>query len=148
MRIAKWIGGLLLAYVLLVCVVESLVVYMGRQQANDGVGAGEDWIVLRTFEPGHAAGQADVPGRDSVVAGVEVDGHLYVAANHWPRRWFDRALANPDIEVTRAGRQAPFHAVQPQGEELARVAGAYALPMVVRVLTGFPPRAFLRLDPR
>lgn len=148
MRFAKWIVGSVLAYVLIVCAVEALAVYMGHQQARDGVAADEDWLVLHTFPPGSGA-EADVAGaRDTVVAGVEVDGRLYVAANHWPRAWLGRVLANPAIEVTRAGRRAPFLAVQPEGAELARVQAAYVLPLVARVLTGFPPRVFLRLDPR
>jgi hypothetical protein len=34
-----------------------------------------------------------------------------------------------------------------RGDELARVASRYRLPLLLRVLTGFPPRRFLRLDP-
>jgi hypothetical protein len=34
------------------------------------------------------------------------------------------------------------------GEERDRVARVYSLPFAARLLTGFPPRAFLRLDPR
>lgn len=148
MRAVKWIAAMLLGYGLLVVAFESLAVYMGDREARDGVAADEDWLVLHTVELRSEPSQHDAVVRDTVVAGVDIDGRLYVAANHWPRAWLDRALANPDIEVTRAGVRAPFRAVQPEGAELLRVEAAYALPIVVRVLTGFPPRAFLRLDPR
>lgn len=139
-RIAKWLGIALVAYVLLVCAFEGLVGYMGKRQAENGVSPDQDWIVVHT--------RADDGLRDTVVAGVDIDGHLYVAANHWPRGWFRRAEANPDLEVTRRGQRAPYHALAPEGAERERVARAYALPLAIRFLTGFPPREFLRLDPR
>ena len=86
--------------------------------------------------------------RDAAVAGMENGGQLYVAANHWPRGWYDRAIENPDVEITRAGERAAYRAVPVTGEERVRIAGDYSLPWAIRLLTGFPPRSFLRLTRR
>ena len=140
MKVLKWVGFALGAYVVLVILCESLVVYMGKRQAEAGLGPGERWIVITT---------KDVAGsHDTVVAGVDIDGELYVAANHWPRAWFRRALDSPDVDVTRSGIRAAFHAEAVEGADEVRVAARYALPFVARLLTGFPPRSFLHLVPR
>ena len=136
----KWLVIALGAYLGLVVAFEILVVTMGARQAGRGLRPGEDWLVLTTAG---ADGE-----RDTVVAGVESGGHLYVAANHWPRGWYKRAVENPDIEVTRAGEKTRRRAVPVTGEERVRVARDYGLPWAIRLLTGFPPRSFLRLDPR
>ena len=83
-----------------------------------------------------------------MLAYVESDGRLYVAANHWPRAWYHRALKNPKVRVTRNGEGADYLAVPVTGAELDRIRVEYRMPTVVRFLTGFPPRSFLRLDPR
>jgi hypothetical protein len=129
------------AYIALVIAFESLVGIMGQRQAASGVGPGESWIVITTTD-------VDGAPRKTVIAGVESGGQLYIAANHWPRAWYDRAVANPDVEIARAGEQLARRAVPVTGEELARIEEAYRLPLAVRFLTGFPPRSFLRLDPR
>jgi hypothetical protein len=85
---------------------------------------------------------------DRVVSRLEVDGKLYVAANHWPRAWYERALANPAVHVAYDGKQADYTAVSVSGDEHDKVNGSHPLPAVFRVLTGFPPRFFLRLDPK
>jgi hypothetical protein len=113
---------------------------MGQRQAARGVQPGEDWLVLTTAEEGRRI--------DTVVAGVESDGKLYVSANHWLRGWYQRALQNPEVEVTRAGEQRAYRAGVVSGEEWGRIARDYHLPFWIRLLTGFPPRSFLRLDPR
>ena len=143
MKALKWLLIAVLVYVGIVCAFEGLVSYMGQRQAAQGVAPGEHWLVLTTFDQ-HGA----QPRRDTVVAGVEIDGHLYVAANHWPRAWYNRALANPDIEVLREGKRAPYRVVSAEGAEREHVAQQYVIPLAIRVLTGFPPRQFLRLDPR
>jgi len=127
------------AYVTVVVAFESLVVFMGKRQAEHGIAAGEHWLLITTKDSSGA--------HDTVVGGVDVDGQLYVAANHWPRGWFDRALANPDVEVTRAGKRASYRAEPVTGVERDRVAARYPLPLPIRLLTGFPPRSFLRLTP-
>jgi hypothetical protein len=73
---------------------------------------------------------------------------VYVAANHWPRAWYDRALKNPDVQATIDGRKGDYRAVPVEGNEHERVDGAHSLPLGFRILTGFPPRYFVRLDPR
>jgi hypothetical protein len=128
-------------YLVLVVAVESLVGFMGRRQAERGVQPGEDWLVLTTTD-------AEGARRDTVVAGVESEGHLYVSANHWPRGWYHRALASPEVEVVRGGARAAYRAVPVTGHELTRIVQDYPLPWAIRFLTGFPPRSFLRLDPR
>ena len=85
---------------------------------------------------------------DRVVSKLESDGKLYVAANPWPRAWYRRALENPDVQITIDGTKGDYRAVPVSGDEHARVESANRLPFFFRVLTGFPPRLFMRLDPR
>jgi F420H(2)-dependent quinone reductase len=140
MKALKLLAIVLGVYLGLIVAFESLVAVMGKRQAAHGVQPGERWLVITTTG---ASGSSD-----TVVAGVESGGHLYVSANHWPRGWYRRAIANPDVEVTREGKTSAYHAVPVTGEERERIARDYELPFVIRFLTGFPPRSFLRLDPR
>lgn len=127
-------------YVGLVVAVESLVGFMGRRHARRGVQAGETWLTITATVDGE--------DRSVVVAGVESAGRTYVAANHWPRTWYRRMVENPDVRVTVRGKQAACRALPVSGDERSRIASEYRLPLIVRILTGFPPRAFLRLDPQ
>lgn len=101
----------------------------------------ESTIVITTFEANGAR-------HERVVSGLESDGRLYVAANHWPRAWYERALENPDVEATVDGAEGKYRAVPVTGAEHDRVARENSLPLPFRILTGFPPRYFVRLDPR
>ena len=140
MAAAKWITVLIGAYVAIVTAFETLVMVMGARQAARGLQPGEDWLVITTSD---ASG-----GKETVVAGVESDGQLYVSANHWLRGWYRRALENSDVDVTRAGEQLPNRATPVAGAERERIVRDYPLPWAIRFLTGFPPRSFLRLDRR
>lgn len=120
-------------YVAVVAAFESL---LGVVQPR-----GDDMIVIHT---------TDERGTRSarVVSRLESDGVLYVAANHWPRAWYRNALENPEVSVVADGAETPYRAVPIDGAEHDRVDGEHALPIGFRVLTGFPPRKLLRLDPR
>ena len=133
MKAVKILAIVLVAYVGVVAIFESLIGVM--QPAGDGT------LVITTFDTSGAA-------HDRVVSKLEVDGKLYVAANHWPRAWYSRALENPAVEATVDGAKGSYQAVAVTGAEHERVNTEKALGPVFRVLTGFPPRLFLRLDPR
>ena len=122
-----------LAYVGVVVAFESL---LGTFQPRAG-----STLVITTFD-------ADGTPHERVVSRLESEGRLYVATNHWPRAWYRRALANPDVQVTLDGETRDYRAVPATGEEHARVEGEHGLGVVFRFVTGFPPRHFLRLDPR
>lgn len=79
-----------------------------------------------------------------------IDGEAYIAANHWPRSWYHQALDNPNVEVKMPGADSfePYLAVPLQGEEEERIGEIYSFGFEFRFRTGFPPRYFLRLDPR
>jgi hypothetical protein len=81
------------------------------------------------------------------VSRLESDGKLYVAANHWPRAWYERALANPQVTATIDGAKGDYRAVPVTGAEHDQVERENSLPAFFRILTGFPPRYFVRLDP-
>ncbi len=98
-------------------------------------------LVITTFDP-------DGTSHDRVVSHLESGGRLYVAANHWPRAWYRRALKNPDVQVTITGTTRNYRAVPVTGTEHERVEAEHRLPLAFRILTGFPPRYFVRLDPR
>lgn len=140
MGIVKLVAIVLALYLGVVVAFECMVVTLGKRQADRGLKPGEDWLVIRTTEAEES--------RDVIVAGVESAGRLYVAANHWPRSWYNRVVDNPDVDVTREGKSAAYHAVPVVGDERIRIAKEYSLPWFVRLLSGFPPRSFLRLDPR
>ncbi len=141
MKPVKLLGITLGAYVGLVVAFECFVGFMGQRDASRGVEPGEGWVVITTTD-------ADGTAKETVIAGVENAGQLYVSANHWPRAWYNRAIENPDVEIVLGGETTARRAVAVAGEERARIAQDYELPWVLRFLTGFPPRSFLRLDPR
>ena len=85
---------------------------------------------------------------ERVLSRLESEGRLYVAANHWPRAWYERALENPNVKITLDGATRSYVAVPVGPEEHDRVDAENSLGAVFRVLTGFPPRYFVRLDPR
>jgi hypothetical protein len=98
-------------------------------------------LVITTFDD---AGTA----HDRVVTRLVTDGKLYVAANHWPRAWYKRALKNPEVQANVDGAKADYRAVPVTGAEHDRVESEHGHGLAFRIVTGFPPRYFVRLDPR
>jgi hypothetical protein len=91
---------------------------------------------------------AEGNSHERVLSPIEDDGTLFVAANHWPRAWYRRALANPDVSVTRAGETRKYQAVPVSKQERERLLDDSGFPKFAYLFTGFAPRQFLRLDPR
>jgi len=133
MKVLKIVVIAALVYVGIIVAFESL---LGYFQPTAG-----STLVITTFD-------ADGGPHERVVARLESGGHLYVAANHWPRAWYRRALANPEVRVALDGETHDYRAVPVSGVEQERVEREHALGLAFRILTGFPPRYFLRLDPR
>jgi hypothetical protein len=102
---------------------------------------GDDTLVITTKD---TKGNAN----DRVLARLQNGGQLYVAANHWPRAWYQQALENPKVEATIAGEKKAYLAVPVTGAEHDRMGVDHDNGVIFRILTGFPPRYFLRLDPR
>jgi hypothetical protein len=129
----KILAIVLLAYVAIVAAFESLIGFIQP--------AGGSTLVLTTFD-------ADGTAHDRVLARLDMDGKVYVSANHWPRAWYRRALANPDVQATLDGAKGNYHVVSVTGPEAERVEREHPHGLAFRFLTGFPPRYFVRLDPR
>jgi len=102
---------------------------------------GGETIVITTTDP-------DGEAHERVVSPIDVDGRLYVAANHWPRAWYRRALENPDVSVNRGGETIDYRAIPVSEAERERLLDEPGFPALAYVFTGFAPRQFLRLDPR
>lgn len=133
MKALKIVAIVALVYVGIVVLFESSIGFLQP--------AGGSTLVITTYD------EAGAP-HERVVSRLENEGHLYVAANHWPRAWYERALANPDVKVTLEGATGDYRAVPVTGEEHERVESANRHGLAFRIVTGFPPRYFLRLDPR
>ncbi len=133
MKVVKVIVILALVYVGIVVVFESLLGYFQP--------AGQATLVITTTDD-------EGNTNDRVLSRLESNGQLYVAANHWPRAWYNRALENPQVQVAMDGKKAAYLAVPVADEEHDRVNADKPLGIVIRILTGFPPRYFLRLEPR
>jgi hypothetical protein len=131
MKIVKIAVVLLLMYAGIVAAFEGLLGYFQPEGAST--------LVITT---------TDAEGRvnDRVLSRLNHDDRLYVAANHWPRAWFRQALANPAVEVTVDGARGPYRAVPASPVEHAHLEAAHPHSLAFRILTGFPPRYFLRLD--
>ena len=132
MKIVKIVAVVVGIYAALVALFET---WLGYSQPMGG-----NTIVITTTDD-------DGVKKDRVVSGLEADGALYVAANHWPRAWYRQVLKHPEVEVTANGEKKSYRAVEVEGEEFDRVNEAHPLGPMIRVLTGFPPRRLVRLDP-
>ncbi len=133
MKALKIVAIVVMVYVAIVVAFESLIGYLQPTAGST--------LVITTFD-------GDGTPHDRVVSRLGSDGQLYVAANHWPRAWYNRALENPEVQITLDGDKGDYRAVPVTGLEHDRVDGENNLGMVFRILTGFPPRYFVRLDPR
>lgn len=132
MKVAKRIAILFFVYVGIVTAFESLIGYF--QPADEST-----LVITTTAEDGTS--------NDRVLSRLESNGLLYVAANHWPRAWYNQALKNANVQATVDGVKKNYLAVPVTGEEHDRVDADNSLGTPFRFLTGFPPRYFFRLDP-
>ena len=126
-------GIVVLVYVGIVVAFESLLGYY--QPTNQST-----LVITTTDEAGTT--------NDRVLVRLESDGRLYVAVNHWPRAWYRQALKNPMVQVTVDGERRAYLAIPVTDEEHDRVGSDNSTGIVLRIITGFPPRYFVRLDPR
>ena len=133
MKALKILAIVVLVYVGIVVSFESLIGYLQPAAGST--------LVITTVD-------GDGTPHDRVVSRLESDGKVYVAANHWPRAWYERALVNPEVRVTVDGETRDYRAVPVTGAEHDRVDRDNSVGVVFRLLTGFPPRYFVRLDPR
>ena len=115
-------------YIGLVVLFESWLGYSQPTNANS--------LVITTFD--------SMEAKDRVLSAVNNDGKLYVSANHWPRSWYRQTLSNPNVEVLYKGEKKSYLAVPVEGEEHDRLMKEHAHPLTFRILTGFPPRYFIR----
>jgi len=112
--------------------------------------------IVAVFQPENIGGEtivltttgADGESHERVLLPIDYDGRLFVAANHWPRTWYHRAIENPDVSVARNGETADYRAVRVSEAQRERLLDESGFPWVGYVFTGFAPRQFLRLDPR
>ena len=132
MRALRRIALLVLIYIAVIATFESLLGYFQP--------SGQGSLVITTADE-------DGTRHDRVLARLQSDGELFVAVNHWPRAWYGRALENPSVQVSVDGVTGAYLAVPATDEEHDRVNRENSLGIVFRILTGFPPRYFLRLDP-
>ncbi len=132
MKAVKIAAIVLLVYVAIVAVFELSIGILQPQSEST-------LIITTTNEMGTA--------NDRVLSRIELEGQVYVAANHWPRAWYNEVLETPSVRVTIDGVERDYLAVPVEGEEHERLAAARPLGFAMRALMGFPPRRFVRLDP-
>lgn len=133
MKALKIVGIVLLVYLGIIAAFESAIGFFQPADAST--------LVITTFD------DAGTP-HDRVVSPLESDKQIYIAANHWLRGWYNRLLENPEVQVSLNGEKADYLAVPIAGAEHDRVDRENSLGVFLRILTGFPPRHIVRLDPR
>ena len=122
--------SLVTIYIGLVVLFESWLGYSQPKNSNS--------LIITTFHNSES--------KDRVLSAINNDSKLYISANHWPRAWYRQALSNPNVEALYKGEKNSYLAVSVQGEEHDRLMKEHAHPLTFRILTGFPPRYFIRLD--
>ena len=133
MKIIKRLGIAILVYIGIIVAFESMIGFFQPE-------AGQVLVITTTDAGG-------IPN-DRVLARLESEGKMYVAANHWPRAWYKQALENPNVRVGFDGQEGDYVAVPVTGAEHDQVQSDNDTGLAFRVVTGFPPRYFLRLESR
>ena len=131
-KAVRIIAILVLVYIGIIVAFESMLGYFQP--------GGQGTLIITTTD-------GDGTTNDRFLTRLESNGQLYVAANHWPRAWYKQALENPSVQVTVDGEKGAYVAVLVTDEEHDRVNSDNSTGIVFRIVTGFPPRYFVRLDP-
>ena len=122
--------SLVTIYIGLVVLFESWLGYSQPKNSNS--------LIITTFHNSES--------KDRVLSAINNESKLYISANHWPRAWYRQAMANPNVEVFYKGEKNQYIAIPVEGEEHTKLMKEHAHSLTFRILTGFPPRYFLRLD--
>ena len=133
MKLLKILLVTALIYVGIVVLFESLLGY--TQPQNDGT-----LVITTTNDEGEA--------NERVLSRLELNDTTYVAVNHWPRAWYNDALARPQVQVQYNGEAGTYLAVPVAGPEHNQIQNKHPVPLPMRFLMGFAPRHFLRLEPQ
>ena len=134
MTALKIVAILLIVYVGVVIAFESLLGYFQPESQST--------LVITTTNK-------DGVTNDRVLARLDSNGQLYVSANHWPRAWYNQVLANPNVQIDFDGEQGAYLAIPVTDDgEHDRVDRENKHGIGFRILTGFAPRYFIRLEPR
>ena len=133
MKILKRIAiGIVITYVLIVTVFETTLGVSHPQ-------FGGTLVLTTTSEDGESFNR--------VLSSLSTNDKLYVRVNHWPRAWYFRVLDNSEVRVGIEGETNDYLAVDIEGEEYDLVQKENPAGIAFRILTGFPPRHIVRLDP-
>ena len=131
-KTVKYIGTTLVIYVGVVVLFESLIGYF--QPQNDAT-------LTLTVNASESEPHVRVLSR------IEHKGNLYVAVNHWPRAWFRVLKQNPEVHVAFADQDfAATARVVTDPAEIMSIETDRPLTWWFKLLTGFPPRYFVRLE--
>ena len=129
----KYLSITLAVYVGLVVLFESLIGYFQPQNAAT--------LSLTVYE-------SETQPHERVLSRIEHKDNLYVAVNHWPRAWFYTLKENPAVRVAFGERDfAATARVVEDPAEIASIEADRPLTWWFKLLTGFPPRYFVRLEP-
>lgn len=137
MRVIRILAIVLGVWVLLGLAADLLIGLF--QPQSDGT------VVVRTFD--------DTGTHETVVSLRNDDGQLWVESGHWFRGWYNRAVANPEVELVRDGTVERYIAVPvntPEAvERITKLMGkgqgvGY---WIGRAMLLFAPIKPLRLDP-
>ncbi len=133
MKLAKIVGVVVFVYAGLVAALE-LAVWHFQPDMPGAV------IITTTDEQGAATSRT--------LAGFNYNDRLYVSSNHWLRGWYYAAVKNPHVDVAIEGPPGAYIATRVEGAEAAALSDAYSMGFVLRLMCGFAPSRFLRLDPQ
>ena len=126
MKFAKWVAISFCIYVGIVIAFESMLGWVQPEAQST--------FVITILDQ-------DGVEKDRVVSRLESDGHVYVAANHWPRAGYKNAQANPSVQITTDEEKLAYVAVPVSDEEHDRVNAEHSLGFM-RILMGFAPRFY------
>ncbi|MEQ8312573.1 MAG: hypothetical protein RL839_16225 [Gammaproteobacteria bacterium] len=132
----KWAKRFLIVVAVYVGIVVLFESSLGFFQPEAG-----NTVMITTFDE-------DNNPHQRVVSLLSSGDSLYVAVNHWPRAWYRRVRDNGRIQLQNEGRTTEHRGVVVSGAEHDRVQQDNPTGLVFRLLTGFPPRYFVRLDPQ